>query len=150
MNSPVEAPDPDDVMNKLWPTTPDAYTPEHVAAAVRMARELIRFANHATLDAPSKVTRYASQLGDVVGASKDLAARLVQLTEQLAGRARVLAEEEGLTHFTGGDPRATLADASGQLGLASIQAATLAQALKQAHNGLGQVGHPWGDEDTED
>lgn len=138
--SELTAPDPDDLVAAHWPM-PEAHTSEHLVAAVRTARELIRWANHATLNAPDTTMSYASEVGAVVAALAEQARMMRQLVFQLAGRAADFAEEPGLRHDMDGDPYQTIRDAVAQLGDAADAAEALGLQLNSVFQQLSRIGH---------
>lgn len=132
-------PDPDAIVAKHWPL--DRRSHDHLRTAIATAAELVRYANHVTLDNPDTTMEYAGELYAVVGTVAGLLERLPQMLRQISNRAFVLADDPTLRHTRGDDPEATMIEAATLLHQASSLMSAPMDAAREAHTKLTWVGH---------
>ncbi len=134
------APNPDELVEKHWPL--DRRSHDHLRTALATAAELVRYANHVTLDDPDTTLEYAGELYAVVGAVADLVDRLPQLVRQLAARADVLAEDPTLrSGKRDEDPATAVLTAAEFLHQANGLLSEPAEVVRKARSKLAWVGH---------
>lgn len=133
-------PNPDDIVAKNWPL--DRRSHEHLRTAIATSSELVRYANHVTLDNADTTLEYAGELYTVIGAVAGMIERLPQLLRQLANRAEVIATAPTLrSGRREEDPAAAMEAAAELLRKASSLAGAPMDAGREAHAKLTWVGH---------
>lgn len=132
-------PDPDEIVAKHWPLNRRSH--DHLRTAIATAAELVRYANHVTLDNPDTTLEYAGELYAVIGAVSGLVGGLPQLLRQLAARADKLAADPTLRSGQGDDPAVKVLAAAEALRKAEENVARSGGWARQAHSELTWIGH---------
>lgn len=131
-------PDPDAIVAKHWPLNRRSH--DHLRTAIATAAELVRYANHITLDNPDTTLEYARELYAVTGAVADLVDRLPQLLRQLSSRANRLAADPTL-HSSHGDAAEAMRKAATDLFQATAGVQHSALNVRTARSELTWVSH---------
>lgn len=135
----ARTPDPDKIVANHWPL--DRRSHDHLRTAIATAAELVRYANHVTLDNPDTTMEFAGELYAVVGTVAGLLERMPQLLRQISNRTFVLADDPTLRHTRGDDPEAVMIEAATLLHKASSLMGASMDAARKAHTKLTWVGH---------
>lgn len=141
MTDETTAPTSDEVVYGPWSLDGSTYDRDHLAAAGSTVGELIRWSNHATLNAPTTTLTYAGDAGRLAGAYSGASKGMEQLLQQTANRVRRIAEDPALYDYEGDDPTVTAAEAETGLREAAQLAAQLSEVLSTVHSKLSQLGH---------
>lgn len=139
-------PNSDVIVNDVWPLDGSAATPEHLLEAARAVRELVRYANHTTLEHSVKTLPYVGDVSDIVGALVTATSGLAQLFHQLNERVQDHVGTAGLRHDRGEDPNDALLSAVTHLAAAEGTAHSMSDALAKAQTYLARIAHTIDDE----
>ncbi len=123
---------------------------DRTAAAADLAADLVRYLNHATIDArdAEQALPYPAITASVIASVQSLAQRLEQLLGQLAEREEAHADDPDLRAYGDDSPAEVIAGiVAADLRDAARSAAQLTAQLERAHNGAARLSVDVADQD---
>ncbi|MGW5924242.1 hypothetical protein ACWFPY_35060 [Nocardia fluminea] len=126
---------------ELWPVD-GPYDPQHFAEAMLALQHLVRYSNHATLEAPSSVLPEPHDAATVIRRLSDGIGGLGQLLDQLADRCDALAQDPTLRSATGArepDPCRAATAASAELRTAGSGVDVLRTTVQRAASAMNNL-----------